>query len=279
MNLIYLIPIILIPIIVRILEACNFHILLKGIGKKISILKLTKYLFYTWAVGAFTPGKTGQFAMILFLNKEKISRGESFMITILDKSLTILVLVVFSLFGLYKFFQGIQQLIVYSMIILALISMGLLMFNERIKKHLREKVFRRYSRYFKGFSKSLNYLVKTKKKIIFLNMIITSIKWILSISIIYLTFLSFNYKVEFWITIVIVSVSNLIALIPISLAGLGLKETSGAYLFSKIGYSFSIAATSMLIFTALRYLYAFFFMLIFFIKGEDFGVKEFLNVD
>jgi uncharacterized membrane protein YbhN (UPF0104 family) len=145
MQLRYLIIILIIPIIVRILESLNFYILLKAIRHKTKLLKLTKYLFYTWAVGAFTPGKMGQFAMVLFLNKEGVSKGESFMITVLDKFLTIIVLAGFGLLGLYHFFDGMQQLVIYLIIIGGLIILSLLMFNHKIKNYLKKNYFTKYS--------------------------------------------------------------------------------------------------------------------------------------
>ena len=103
---------------------------------------------------------------------------------------------------------------------------------------------RSFSKKFEGFSKSLfGYFRKFKKELL-LNLFLTVIKFFLSAFATYLFFFAFNeFRVGYFNTLLITSITTILSMIPISLNGLGIKEGAAVYLFSRLGIDAAITGS------------------------------------
>ena len=87
--------------------------------------------------------------------------------------------------------------------------------------------------------------------------IITSISWLFYISAIFYLSESINLGISYWQVGLFFILSSIIALVPISIAGIGTRDLALIVLFSEIGYakedaiSFSIIILIMYLFTAI----------------------------
>ena len=88
-----------------IIGAVNLKILLSPLSKNISFYKIFYYSVLSWAVGLFVPGKIGEFSFVPLLKNEGVRVGHGSAIFILDKLITLVVLSIFSLIGIYLFFD------------------------------------------------------------------------------------------------------------------------------------------------------------------------------
>lgn len=251
-NLIYLIPVILLYLSTFIVGAWNIDILLRGINKNIKFLKLVKYIIISWSLGLITPGKVGDFSIIYFLKKEKVKIGQGFAIILIDKAITVFVLLLFALLTAIILLTKKEAVLIIGVMILT-ITIGLLILTKKIRSIIKNKILREYSKKFKGFYKTIELIRKNNKKEITYNFILTIFKWFLSSIDVMLIFLALGSKANIFMITIISASLTILNLIPITFHGIGLKEGTGIYLYGLIGIPGEIVITSYITFNILAY--------------------------
>lgn len=254
-NIYYLILVVLLYIFPFIIATLNIKILLDPI-KVVNFWRLFKYYMLSWSIGLFVPGKIGEFSLIYFLKKADISVGQGTAVSIIDKIITAITLSFLTVLTFFIFFTAAET--IRLILILFVIFMILLFFmvtkigREIIKKY----ILRKYAEKFKGFSKTFFYYLKNKKIILFINFILTFVKWILNSVIIAILFLAFDINVNFFYIILITATTTIVSLIPITISGLGVKESVAVFLFNQISVPAEVVVSVFLIFTILSYIVA-----------------------
>jgi len=254
----YLILILVFPlkIVALTLNTFNINIFLKGIKKKVNFWKLFLSSNLAWSMGLILPGRLGELTLIYFLNQHDVTLGESTAITILDKISTFIVFSVLSILGILKYFS-LNLAIKFGTIVLFILIIALFFLtNKKTRKIVKSKFLKSYSHLFTGFNKSFR-LILNKKKLFIFNLIITSIKWFFSFWIIKVIFYSLGGQVSIIDLSFITSIAMLASLIPISIAGLGVRESIAVYLFSLIGVKPEITIIAYLINTSFNYFFGF----------------------
>lgn len=229
-NLGWFLLALILSIFMQFFATYNILILIKALNKEVPFLNLIRYTSLSWALGNISPGRLGEFGLVwLFKNRENIEYGEGLAIAIVDKILTLFALLTISAIGFY-IFLGVKIFIIFILItFLLLIFILILIWEDTIKNFIKKYILKSYSKYFIGFSQSLKYLLRKKKKYLIFNLILTYIKWGINFLSIYFLFLAFNFPFPFYLIIIFFSFIIIISLIPI----LGLKELSiipGTYL-------------------------------------------------
>lgn len=187
------------------------------------------------------PGKLGQFSIAYFLSKEKIPLGTGVSLTLIDKMISFVVLSIFSVIGVYLFFNhqnAIVLLLITSAIIFAII---ILIYSQKVRDFIKKQILKKYSKYFKNFSRDFFFLLKEKKQYISLDFFITIFKWGIAGFQGYYFLTMFGINVSFIVLILISAMSSILSFIPITLSGLGIKQGIGVYLLGTIGVTSSIA--------------------------------------
>ncbi len=251
----YLIPIFLLYGLIIIIGAWSIDILLKSLNKHIKFLKLFKYTIISWSVGLISPGKLGEFSIVYFLKKEKIKLGTGFAIILTDKIITLIVLLIFTLVTAALLLT--KKEVTYTIIGILVIIFGICLLSlKKLRTFIGGKILRKYSRNFKGFYKTIIFLIKKKKKYLIINFIVTIAKWLVSAIVTSLIFLSLNAKANiFFITIISASLI-ILNLVPITFHGIGLKEGVGVYLYGLIEIPGEIVVATYVIFNIMAYLIA-----------------------
>jgi len=268
-SLIFIVPILLLWMLLLFLSSINFQILLKAVKVKMGFNKLFRYYLLSWSSGLFLPSKIGELILLHFFKKEKVPTGQGLMIYILDKLITILLLLILTLIMVFAFSDA-YNILFYITIISILISLFLFAtFIPNIRIWVLKHIIRKYSKYFDGFSKTLYHFLKYKKKNLFENLLITSLKVLISTSAIFLLFLSFGHPVNFLNILLIDSAVNIISFIPITISGLGLKESSAVILYTTfLGLSPAIVTSTYLLGSILTYFLGFSILTL--LKMEDY---------
>ena len=256
MNLYYLPLIILIFILNFIIGAMNIKIFIDPLKHKLGFWKIFKYSFFSWSVGLFIPGKIGEFSLIYFLKKDKIPMGESLVIAILDKVITLIVLVIISSFFFFFFSNQMKGFLFFFFFFILIASFFLLVLSPDIRGMIKRYILKKHSKLFKGFSKTFIYYLKNKKKIIFINFLLTFLKWITASLIIFFLFKSFSQSINFFNVFIINATIIIISLIPLSISGLGTMELSAIFFYQHVGISNDITFTVYLAARLLSYLFA-----------------------
>ena len=156
------------------------------------------------------------------------------------------------------FFIFLTPLIAFQLTIVALllILFLLIIIISNFGRAIIKKIIGKLAFKFIGFSKSLLYLLKSKKKILILNYLITLLKWLISSIFICLIFMALDVKISIIYIFLISAVSQLISIIPITLSGLGIREVSSVYLYSLINVEPAKVISISLIMLLFNYLTA-----------------------
>ncbi len=227
------------------ISALNLLLLLSSIGIHIPFKFMLKKYALALAIGKISPGRFGEFSIIYFLRK-KAKYGIVGAVALVDKIITFGVLIGISIFGIFIFQRTdlIWLILIASAILLLVI---LLPFSKTVREWVRKFFLKKFSDPFPGFSKSLNRL-KTKHRAIGFNIILTIIRSLASAVAIMISLKLIGVDVSVIYIIIINSISILISILPISLAGLGVKEVSATYLFGLIGANSVIIASLYILF-------------------------------
>ena len=229
---------------------------------KIPYWRVFRYHTLTWAAGTFVPGRIGEFGLVYFLKDHGILFGEGTAITVLDRLVTLLTLGIFSVAGLFVFLAP-TQAISYFLTLVIILGMIFFIVFSKIGRKIIARLLGGFAINFRGFSRTLLSLITKRWKIVLLNFILTFIKWILMTLLVYVLLLSFGVKANFFFVFLANVTTMIISLVPITINGIGLKESAAVLLYSKIGIDPGITLSVYLLTLVLAYAQSIFFIAVF----------------
>ncbi len=235
----------------------NVHLMILGLCKPaISFAKTIKYYLLSWSAGLLMPGKLGDFTMIYFLKNEKIPMGQGTAVSITDKIITLTTILLLGSFGFFLFFE-LEKALYFTVIFIAIAFTGLFSLISRHPRKLIKKILGKKAKLFKGFSKSMMHYAKTKKLLLSLNLSITMFQWVMSAVSVFFLFIAFGVNIPIPIIVLITAVFTLFALVPLTISGLGIKESIAVFLYTELGYDPVIVASVYIIALIMKYTIAF----------------------
>ena len=225
------------------------------VDAKISFSNMLKYYSLSWVFGLLLPSKLGEFSLAFFLKKENIPLARGLSISLLDKIITFLLFFVISSFGIFLFFTPVQSLILIAICFFIVLSFFLVLIlnYDRLLFFLPQK----YTSHFKDFIKETCFFFKYHRGRLYLNLFLSITRWGINAFILLLIFLSLGISVNFFLIYIINAIIALVSLIPITINGLGIRQSIGVFLFSKMGINSAIALDMLLIQLILTYSFAF----------------------
>ncbi len=238
------------------LASINIKILISGLGEKISAVDSYKYYLPSYALGLLTPGKVGNLSLLYFFKKNEISYGKTLAVLVLDKLITYVTLSVIAIYGFFILFELDTALKVTFYLLLFLIIPGFFIKSKKARVLIQDFILGKYAEKFGGFYHNLIFLIKNRKARVALNFSLTFGQWALGAFVKYLLFLYFDIHVSFFAVLVITSVGAILSMLPVSISGLGITESSAAYLFYKIGVDPTVAGGIFIFVTFMRYVIA-----------------------
>lgn len=253
-NWLLLIALFPLKITTLILNGANINLFIKTLNKRIHFWKVFLISNLALSLGLFFPGKIGEFSLVYFLKRDGLLGGEGTAIAIMDKLITFVFLSILALFGIVWYFDFISAIKIGLVIAAFLFITMSLLTRQKIREFIKRYFLRKYASFFTGFNYSFRQILNDKKSIL-LNFLVTGIKWTLSFVSLQIGFLSFGIKVGLPEVSLITAIAILVSLIPISIAGLGIRESVAVYLFVGQGVAPEIAASVYLINTFINYLF------------------------
>ena len=223
------------------------------IKKKIPFNKLFRCYTLSWVYGLLLPGKLGEFSLVYFLKKERLSISTSLVVSFIDKLITFLLFSVITVIGVllvFNFRQGINALILFLIIIV--------MTALAAKINLLSKIVpKKYKSYIKPFFNEYHHFFKNDKKRIYKNLYFTLVRWFVDGVSIFMIFLALGITVNIIYVLIINTMTALLSLIPLTANGLGIRQSAGVYTFSKLNINPAITVNMYLISLSFTYLIAF----------------------
>src|SRR3989344_9460853 len=175
----YYLPIILVLLLSSyILAALNTWVIGYGF-KKISFNYVIKATFISLVYATIIPGKIADLLMIPLLKKEKLNSSQSIAILFLDKMISLFIKSIFALFGIAFVIKNLDTSLSNRIIIGILITILLLFLfiiiirSKLILNFIKSKILRKYFLLFKRVYKTSRKYIKTNKKYLFYNILMT----------------------------------------------------------------------------------------------------------
>jgi uncharacterized protein (TIRG00374 family) len=189
-------------------------------------------------LGLVTPGRLGEFSRVLYLTNDKeLSLGEAFSSVLVDRLCDIYLLVIVSCFGFITFSPA-GETILAVIVPLLLIAISILFLSRRLGKRLtglvyKVKLFERFRRKIDTSVDQFYWGVEriTRRKLVF-PLLLTLAAYGIYFSQCYLLVLSLNLPLSFFYVAICMAVASLVALIPISISGIGTRDATLIALFS-----------------------------------------------
>jgi len=262
------------------IKALRWRIILLSLDINISKLKCVNLHWLGVFIGIITPGRFGELIKVYFLKNKGYNSFRSFFSVILDRIADILILLFFSLLIFFFFLKdlGIYIISIGFFLLLVIIFIFLLIdqrsYLNKLFSRLVRKIFlidfKDYSHF--TFSKFWKGIKSLRKKEVIYFFIYLVISWFIYFLARYAIALSLGLNLPFIDIVIISSSMALVAILPISIAGLGTREATAIYFFSLFNLNKETALLfSLLVFTI--DILVVFFGLIPYLK-ENFPIKK-----
>lgn len=244
----------------RVLMSYRWLILLRQKGIEISLYSLTKIYFLSSFLGNILPSSIAPDIIRIYVaSKHKANTHDVVSSVIVDRilgTISLALVASISFFAILSFRQTTIDLTILGVILLTLfgIIISIAVFDRMPLKTIQdwlglsqENVLRRMMMKFynslQGYKGNKDQLARVFS--------ISVLQQILYVMVVYMICLSANQDIAILYLLVFVPLISFLAMIPISLAGLGIQEGGFVYCFSQIGISTHEALTVALILRAL----------------------------
>ncbi len=256
-NPLYLILMIFVFFMGFLIASVSIKILLLPLKvRRLGLKKLVWYSMLTYAISRFIPGRIGDLSLVYFLKKEDIPIGKASAIVLMDRIIVFFVHFILASFGFFIFFPSIVAIRLTCISILIFVVLIFLIIWKKGRDIVKKYILRKYSNMFAGFYRTFSSYFKYYKHLLLVNIILAFVKIFFFGLVIYLAFFAINQQINVSILTIMVisSITNLLSLIPITLSGLGVRETSAVFMFSGLGILPEFTMSAYLILLFIRYI-------------------------
>lgn len=274
-----LIPTFLIPIIVN----NRWKVFLEIQGIQENFFSLVKINFISIFLGFLLPSSTGFDAVRIYIiekkHKEKLGSGGA--AVVIERILGFYLLSLMAIVGSFvAYYNGTGISVVYlSIIINILITLGILflrskfLFKSISKKLDRIKILKKISGYLNKLYSSINSF--PIKSTILVTIPLILLFQLSCVFCVFLLFKSFNLQIPFFYHLAFLPLILIIAIIPVSISGFGLREGGFVFFYGLIGIDGNVAfLVSLLYYAVLMLVPATIGMIIYLFSG---GAKNYQN--
>jgi uncharacterized protein (TIRG00374 family) len=225
----------------------KWHLMLKKQGHSFPFSKIFKYYFIGIGLGSLTPGRLGDFAKALFINKKIRSLSVSFSSVLVDRVIDLSVLVGLGAISICAFLLIYGVSVISIPVIIAMLC-GLafcfyLLFNKALLKKVLKPFYRilvperfkeKLSSGFDSFISSVQALLKNRS-LLLAAVSLSLVSWLFEVLSEYLLALSLGIALPVSFVFLIVSLTTLVSLLPLSISGIGTRDALLIMLFSLQG--------------------------------------------
>ncbi len=230
--------------------------LLIDVLKKMLFSKVLRYYVLSWSTGLFVPGRLGEFILVYFLKKEGIDLAKGTAVALIDKIIIFTALSAIAVAGFFIFLTPARALELMAILVLAFALLGMVFISKRVRWAIKKYILRKYADKFSGLSETVLYYFKSQKKSLAMNYAWTVAKWLAMAAGISALFAGLGQNVSVINSLMIISISTITTLVPITLSGLGIRESVAVFLFLKLGVAAEVTLTVFLIMLIINYVIA-----------------------
>ncbi len=234
-----------------------WQLILKEQRIKIGFWQSLKVFLIGYFYGSFTPGYLGQLMRVPYMKeKTKEPYGKLFVNSCIETIIHTFSIYIMIIIGAILIIGTFPQLLYFSVLWFLIVILILLFF---IKRERGEKLFYTLIKFLipKKLKNDFNRFVDTfyidfpKIKNLILPVIIASFTWVIIFSQEYIFVIAFGLEIPYIYFLLLFPVANVVGFIPISFAGLGLREITAIEIFTLL---FSVEREEVLIVSLMGFL-------------------------
>ncbi|MBU2638677.1 MAG: flippase-like domain-containing protein [Nanoarchaeota archaeon] len=227
------------------LNSASFYLILSSIKVSARYSGIFFSFIKSWGIGSVLPGKVGDLSVVYFLKKEGINAKDSSAMYVIDKMVVLLFFLIIAMITA-KLFLPLNAFYLLACFLLFAV-VGFLLFLK-FGKSLIRKVFGRYANYIEAFHDNIQIVIK-KPLLLLILFIISCLRWaVLSFSMWILLSMA-NEHVSFAYVFLFSVTANILALLPVTVSGIGLKEAAFVYLYALVGATTSIVLAVSIVYS------------------------------
>ena len=264
LNLFYIPLVVIVLFFINLIGAFKLSFFLPPFGIKLHFLKVYHYYFLTSCFGMFIPGRIGELSLVYFFKREKVALGMGTAITILDKIISMGATLTIAVAAIFLFFDFGTSIKIVLMALIPFIGAVYFIFSNFGRMLLKRFILRKFESKFHGFSKALFCLLRDNPSAVLMNVLLSFIKWLANALFLFILFYAIGQNVGFLHIALINSIMVLVSFVPISVSGLGIKESAGVFLFSLIGVPAAVSSSALILSLVINYLVAFLYVILLF---------------
>ena len=197
----------------------------------------------TWIVGAVAPGRLGDLSLAHFLAPQGVTYGLGLAVVLVDKLITFLLTVLVGGVGILLYI-GARQAALATVLGLAIaLTLAVVFSNRRFRGFVRTRLLGKHSAKFAGFSGYVREMLSEHPGLLAANVGVTVVRTIVLAATVWFMLLAFGQSVRPLEVLFVQTIAQLAAWVPISLGGLGVRESTSVVLYSSL---FSLPAAPVL---------------------------------
>lgn len=229
--------------------------LVRVLNKPQPPLWLFRAVLLSQVVGLFAPGKIGDLSIAWFLRKRGLAYGEGLAVGLFYKTIALSVAVWLGTSAIFKP-EGWPEILLFILTLPAGLALVLKTSAKWIIPTLpRLAPHSRLAEAMHTFSRA--WFVLSEFKAVAPSLLLALGKALNMTLVLWLILQALGHPIPFFTTLGLASLTQLAALIPISPSGLGVRELSGAIVFSKLGgVPWAMAGSMMIVSTVMQYVAA-----------------------
>lgn len=254
-NIYYIIFAFFLTIIYVLMQTWKWDVILKKQGIAVDFYELLKMQLKSIFYGVITPGRLGSFIKALDLkNKINANLGKSISSVLIDRIFDTISVFLLAFAGALFLVNKVLNLsyVVFLFFIFVLAS-AYAIFNKNLTKKILGFFYDRFlpEKFKKDVRESFYSFYENlpSKRLLVVPFIVNFMTWIVAYTGVYVISLALGIEINYFVLITLYSITTVISIIPITVAGIGTREVSLIALFNGFGVSNDkIVALSLLAF-------------------------------
>ncbi len=236
-------------VVATLLGSFNAYLVV-AIDSTVSFGRFVSFYWFSWALGLVVPGQVGDVASLTYLMKRAGIEWSKIMArAVLDKFISFLVMALLAGIALLLFSEQIEietgTIVWIAAAALTITAIALYLVRNILLSAARESAWLEKVR---TSFRDLATFVRDKPWLVGINFVGTSLKILLIGTAYWFVFQAGGAQDPPWLEVVLlVTVSSLVAYIPVSFNGLGTVEVTGILLFSLLGLGEELVLSSYLV--------------------------------
>lgn len=267
LSLVFVLPIVLI-------QAWKWYIITRRQRININFIEATRIQFISLFYGFITPARLGTFIKVVYLQEKTKNFGKSVSSVLIDRMFDLVVVLIFAAFGSLllmehtnEVFFNMSKWMFVMLVIFALFSFSLISKNTGKKTlgYIYEKILPKTIKSKTRHSFENFYASIPKKRYLIVPFLLTIIAWFLIYSPNFFIAKALGIEIPYITFTFLLAISTIIAELPITISGLGIREAALITMFKLFNISpskvISLSIISIIIVTILPSIIGFFLSL------------------